>query len=82
MELVKKHNGLFLYDGSKLAGYLTYALAGGRMAIEHTFVDAAYRGQGLAAKLMERAVAEAKANSYEIVPICSYAKGYLEKHPI
>lgn len=48
--------------------------------IYHTFVDESLRGQGVASKLVEKAVAEIKAKNGTVQATCSYAKKWLEKH--
>ena len=41
--------------------------------ITHTEVDPAYGGQGIARRLIEEIVAEARRAGKKIVPLCSYA---------
>ena len=48
--------------------------------ITRTFVDESLRGQGIAGKLMERAVKVIKLRSRTPIPVCSYAVSWLEKH--
>lgn len=59
-----------------------YNLRDNRLAITHVEVPDALRGQGIAAKLMAHIVEDAKARKLEIVPICSYAAAYMQRHPI
>ena len=61
--------------------YLKYHLEGGTMYIDATFTPKEYRGRGLAAELTKAAIEYARENSLKIVPNCSYAKDYFEKHP-
>ncbi len=51
------------------------------IAITHTFVDPSLRGQGIASRLVEHVVALAEQNHWSIIPVCSYAVAYFEKHP-
>lgn len=46
-----------------------------------THVSSEYEGQGLAAKLVNYALSDAKANGHEIKATCSYVVAYLRKHP-
>ncbi len=48
--------------------------------INRTFVDESLRGQGIAGKLMEAAVAKARADRRKIVPVCSYAVKAFEQN--
>jgi len=59
--------------------YLKYSIEGGDMKILSTYTPEEFRGRGLAAILMEEAIKYAKENNLRIVPVCSYAKYYLEK---
>ena len=42
--------------------------------ITHTEVDPAYGGQGIARRLIEEIIAEARRTGKKIVPVCSYAE--------
>ena len=54
---------------------MTWSNAGTkRMIIDHTFVDPAYRGQGLAEKLVPKGVEKARAEKKTIIPLCPFAK--------
>jgi predicted GNAT family acetyltransferase len=66
-------------DGSRAE--LVYTLADGVMTITHTGVPSAIGGRGIAAELMEAALSAARAAGWSVIPACSYAKSYMEKHP-
>ena len=46
----------------------------------YTFVDESLRGQGVASKLVEKAVDEIAKRNGKVEATCSYAKAWLEKH--
>ncbi|MEM3506599.1 MAG: GNAT family N-acetyltransferase [Candidatus Bathyarchaeia archaeon] len=72
--------GLFLIRLDRgVYAYLKYRLNRKIMYIESTYTPGQFRGKGLAAKLMEEAISYAKNQGLEIVPLCSYAKHYLNK---
>lgn len=48
--------------------------------ITRTYVADSLRGQGVAGKLMERAVKVIASRSRTPIPVCSYAVSWLEKH--
>lgn len=52
----------------------------GVYTIDHTFVDESLRGQGVAGKLVEKAVETIKNNGGEVKATCSYAVKWLEKN--
>lgn len=51
------------------------------IAIDHTGVPHAHRGAGIALKLVERAIADARASGTKIVPYCSYVEAQFRRHP-
>src|SRR2546421_9805110 len=59
---------------------LEYKLRGDRLYLLHTEVPEAFRGQGVGARLVEAAVAKARAEHLMIVPRCPYARGWLKEH--
>ena len=60
---------------------LDYTLAGGVMTITHTGVPKSIEGRGIAGELMREALNAAGVNGWRVVPACSYAAAYMEKHP-
>lgn len=68
------------YDGDKLAGQCTYVVRDGIWNLEHTIVDSAYGGQGIAGKLVQELAAQAREHGVKIVPVCSYALKTFEKN--
>lgn len=67
-------------EGKILAEIEYEKIENNKYSIYHTFVDEVLRGQGIASKLVEKAVAEIKKKGGEPVATCSYAKAWLEKH--
>jgi uncharacterized protein len=64
-------------DGSR--AHLDYTLAGGVMTITHTGVPPAIGGRGIAAQLMDAALAAARTAGWSVNPACSYAAAYMAK---
>lgn len=60
---------------------LDYRLSGSTMTITHTGVPASLGGRGIAAELTRYALDAARAEGWKVIPACSYAAGYFEKHP-
>lgn len=60
---------------------LTYTIEGDRMVILHTEVPKALGGQGIGGELVQAAVRRAARDRLTILPLCPYARRWLEKNP-
>jgi len=58
-----------------------YRLVGTVMHLVHTGVPAALQGRGLAAVLVHAALAHARAQGWQVRPVCSYVRTYMRRHP-
>ncbi|MEX0783483.1 MAG: GNAT family N-acetyltransferase [Dehalococcoidia bacterium] len=67
------------YDG-RLA-LLAYFRTGDRVVLVHTEVPEALEGHGIAGRLAQHALEDARAKGLRVVPRCPYVQSYLEKHP-
>ena len=66
--------------GSDHIGRLTWVTRGGARVAEHTLVPAQIGGRGVAARLVEALVADAREHGFRIVPQCSYVEAAFAKH--
>ena len=60
---------------------LDYELGSGRVVFTHTGVPPQYRGQGLAAQLVQAGLQWAREQGLKVVPACSYVAAFLQRHP-
>ena len=61
---------------------MTYAMADDKtMVIEHTIVEEALEGHGIARKLVDAGVQFAREKGYKIIPQCPYASSVFKKVP-
>jgi uncharacterized protein len=60
---------------------LVYRRHGGRLVLIHTEVPAELGGRGIGGKLVTAAIDEAVADGLTVVPLCPFARSWLEKHP-
>jgi len=67
-------------DG-ELVGWATYRREDGAVVIPHVETVREYRGRGFADRLMAGIVADARRSGHTIMPLCSFAAGYLRDHP-
>lgn len=68
-------------EGSKAIGKLTYKRTGNVMAADHTIVPTEIGGRGIAGRLVEALVDDARANGWKIRPECSYVVAAFQRHP-
>ncbi|HXQ15431.1 MAG TPA: GNAT family N-acetyltransferase [Caulobacteraceae bacterium] len=61
--------------------FADYRRDGRRLIIDHVEAPISLRGTGAAGRFMEGLVAAAKAEGSTIVPVCSYAVAWLQRHP-
>lgn len=74
----QKQKFYIVVDG--LESHLEYIKTEKVLNLNHTFVPNELRGKGIAAKLVEAALAYVKANNLKIIPSCWYVAGYICKH--
>ncbi len=80
-EQQQKGRFVLTVDGEAF-GQMTYSRAGERLIIvDHTHVDPAMEGRGLASKLAKAAIAWARETQAQVIPLCPYLSGYLKRHP-
>ncbi|HWP21028.1 MAG TPA: GNAT family N-acetyltransferase [Burkholderiaceae bacterium] len=58
-----------------------YHLRDGVMHMTHTGVPPSLRGRGIAAALVQEALAHAEREGLKVNPLCSYVRTYMERHP-
>lgn len=68
-------------EGSRYIGRLTWVTRGGARVAEHTIVPEEIGGRGVAGKLVEALVADAREQGFKVVPECSYVAAAFKKHP-
>lgn len=68
-------------EGSDRPAELTWKARGEARIVDHTFTPPAARGKGIAFKLVEAVVADARESGFTIVPQCPYVAAQFRKHP-
>lgn len=74
-----EENKSVAYDDNKQVGECDFIEKGDTWNIVHTEVDDAYQGQGIARKLVECIIENAKKYNKKLIADCSYAKIVLER---
>jgi predicted GNAT family acetyltransferase len=60
---------------------LIYRRVGKRLVLVHTRVPGELAGHGIGGELVQAAVRKAAADQLTIVPLCPFARSWLQRHP-
>jgi hypothetical protein len=77
------NRGIFFIesDGARIAELTYQKLGESRIVIDHTEVQVSLRGQGIARRLLDAAVAWARQTDTKVSATCSYAKDQFVRDP-
>ena len=75
----KQNNKSVAYDNNNQIGECDFIETEEYWNIVHTEVSALYQGQGIARKLVENIIENAKKYNKNLISDCSYAKKVLDK---
>jgi hypothetical protein len=71
---------VILKKEGKVGAEMTYSIASPELIIiDHTDVNADYRGRNFGRKLLDALVEKARKESFKIMPLCPFARGQFEK---
>lgn len=73
-------SGRFELERDGQVAYLEYTLSGDVIALVHTEVPQALRGQGIASELAKTALGWARENHRKVDVICPSVAEFIEKH--
>ena len=75
-----QHRYEITFEGD-LAGFAVYHRRGGRAYFVHTEIDSAFAGKGLGSALIGGALDAERALGEPVVPLCSFVRSYIDRHP-
>ncbi|HLL58756.1 MAG TPA: GNAT family N-acetyltransferase [Allosphingosinicella sp.] len=61
--------------------FAQYNLNGDIITFTHTIVPEEMEGQGIGSRLVSFALDDARSRDLKVVPMCSFVRGYIERHP-
>jgi len=61
--------------------FANYRRQPGRLVITHVETPPALRGAGHASRLMQGVAEMARAEQVKVLPLCSYARAWMQRHP-
>jgi predicted GNAT family acetyltransferase len=79
-----RHNASSQRFESKVDGLLcrcNYRLHGNTLMLVHTEVPPQLEGRGLASALVRAAFEHARENGMDVLPVCSYVRTWVQRHP-
>lgn len=65
----------------EVVGYLDYRDRGDVRALPHTFTEPAWRGRGIAERVVRFALDDSRATGMRIAPECGFVARFVETHP-
>jgi predicted GNAT family acetyltransferase len=68
-------------EGSRAVGRLTWIKQDGVRVADHTIVPPEIGNRGVAARLVEALVADAREQGFKVQPKCSYVVAAFKRHP-
>lgn len=68
-----------MVDGHRAVA--AYQLEDGVIVFTHTIVPPEIEGRGVASKLIRAALESARDRGLKVVPQCTFARAYIERHP-
>jgi hypothetical protein len=71
----------FEREENGLLAWAEYRIRDGKYLIPHVEAEMPLRGTGAAGRLMQDIVDHARAQQLVIVPRCSYARAWFQRHP-
>ncbi len=80
MDYITYKTRIAAVDNGEEVGEVSFPERDGMYVINHTYVDNRYRGQGIAAELVRRAVEEIEKRGGPMKATCSYAQLWLARN--
>jgi hypothetical protein len=68
-------------DGDRLLGLAAYQRRGDQVVFTHTEVDMDKERSGLGSTLVRGALDDVRTKGGTVVPLCSFVRGWIERHP-
>jgi len=82
MNYTYDEKSISLFDGDKKIAYVTLRKENDKIVcLDKVFVDPEFRGQGIAAQIMDHTATHFAQKGITMKPVCSYAHIWLKRHP-
>jgi predicted GNAT family acetyltransferase len=70
-----------VHQGGETVAIADYVKQPGIVSFTHTETFAGHKGQGLAGRMIDRALRDAQAEQLQVMPFCSFVADYVGSHP-
>ncbi len=67
-------------DVEGATAFAQYSVDGGLIHFTHTIVPEELEGQGIGSRLVQGALDDVRERGLRVVPLCSFVRGYIERH--
>jgi predicted GNAT family acetyltransferase len=83
MTPIRNNTALSRYelDAAGTTAVLNYRIADGVIALVHTETPPQAQGQGIASRLVQGALDDARAKGLKVAPRCPFVSAYMGRHP-
>jgi uncharacterized protein len=81
VEVTRRDEDYELTVDGEVAGHVIIRAHGRTVVVEHTEVDEAFQGRGLASVLVRAVLDDVRARGEQVIPRCDYTRSWLGKHP-
>ncbi len=79
--IVQGANGIVYAREEEEIGRLEFDISEDHITILHTYTYEGFKGRGVGKQLVESAIKWAEEKRLKVLPICSFAKIHMERHP-
>jgi uncharacterized protein len=77
---VPEHSRFEIRVGGEVAGFSEYRRQPPLIAFTHTLIDPRFEGQGLASRLVETELSEARSAGLSVLPFCPFVRSFIARH--
>lgn len=71
----------YVLEADGHTAFAAYRIEGGHIVFYHTVVPEALEGRGIGSALVKGALEDVRSRGLKAVPLCSFVKGWIERHP-
>jgi predicted GNAT family acetyltransferase len=76
----KEQSRYEVHLGGETVAIADYVKQPGTVSFTHTETFAGHKDQGLAGRMIDRALRDAREEELEVIPFCSFVSDYVDKH--